>query len=169
LSRLPNLVPMTIDVRAVEPGEVERLVDVALRAWEPVHASMATVLGEPLNRRVYPDWAKSQAADVRAACADPDMHVFVAVDGQVLHGFVSLVIDASERSGEIDMIAVDPAVQRRGIAGALTDHAMRVMRDAGCTLVHVATGGDPGHAAARALYEAVGFRALPLVRYYREL
>jgi ribosomal protein S18 acetylase RimI-like enzyme len=160
---------MTIDVRAVAPAEVERLVDVALRAWEPVHASMAIVLGERLNRRVYPDWAKSQAADVRAACADPDVHVFVAVEGHALHGFVSLVIDSSEQLGEIDMIAVDPAVQRRGIADALTDHVMDVMRAAGCTLVHVATGGDAGHAAARALYEAAGFTALPLVRYYREL
>jgi hypothetical protein len=43
------------------------------------------------------------------------------------------------------------------------------MRDAECALVQVATGGDEGHAAARALYEAAGFTGLPLVRYYREL
>jgi hypothetical protein len=43
------------------------------------------------------------------------------------------------------------------------------MRAAGCTLAVVATGGDPGHASARALYDATGFTGLPLVRYYREL
>ena len=31
----------------------------------------------------------------------------------------------------------------------------------------VATGGDPGHAAARVLYERLGFRPYELVRYYR--
>ena len=36
-------------------------------------------------------------------------------------------------------------------------------------LAHIATGGDPGHAAARHTYEKAGFTALPLVRYYKEL
>ena len=36
-------------------------------------------------------------------------------------------------------------------------------------LAVVATGGDPGHAPARGLYEAAGFPALPLVRYYRTI
>lgn len=130
---------------------------------------MAAVLGEQLNRRVYPDWAASQAADVREACADPGVQVFVATDGQAVLGFVSVRINAAERSGEIEMIAVDPDLQRRGVARSLTDRALEVMRDAHCTLAHVATGGDAGHAAARALYEASGFTALPLVRYYREL
>jgi hypothetical protein len=34
-------------------------------------------------------------------------------------------------------------------------------------IVSVATSGDSGHAPARALYEKLGFRALPLMRYYR--
>jgi hypothetical protein len=43
------------------------------------------------------------------------------------------------------------------------------MRAGGCTLAIVATGGDTGHAPARALYDSAGFTALPLVRYYRQL
>ena len=35
--------------------------------------------------------------------------------------------------------------------------------------LNVWTGGDPGHDAARALYESSGFTALPVVHYYREL
>jgi ribosomal protein S18 acetylase RimI-like enzyme len=160
---------VVFDVRPIQAGEVDRAVEVAVRAWEPVHASMADVLGERLNRRVYPDWAASQAVDVRDACTHRDVQVFVAVDRDVVLGFVSIVIDAAGRSGEIDMIAVDPALQRHGVARALMDYSLAVMRDAGCTLVHVATGGDEGHVAARALYDSAGFTALPLVRYYREL
>lgn len=42
-------------------------VALALRAWAPVHASIAAVLGEPLNARIYPDWAAEQ----KAASAPP--------------------------------------------------------------------------------------------------
>ena len=36
-------------------------------------------------------------------------------------------------------------------------------------LAVVGTGGDPGHAPARRVYEKVGFVGLPLVRYYARL
>jgi ribosomal protein S18 acetylase RimI-like enzyme len=160
---------MQVDIRPLAASDVDQLVDVAVRAWAPLHASMASVLGEDLNRRVYPDWAASQAEDVRTTCADPGVQVSVAADEQTLLGFVSVVIDSAARSGEMDMIAVDPTAQRQGLARALTEHALTQMRAAGCTLAHVATGADAGHAPARALYQAAGFTPLPLVRYYRQL
>ena len=67
------------------------------------------------------------------------------------------------------MIAVDPSAQRRGVGQTLTDHALAQFRAAGCDLAVIATGGDGGHAPARALYESAGFTPLPLVRYYRQL
>ena len=79
------------------------------------------------------------------------------------------MIHSSGKTGEVDMIAVEPAAQRRGVTRALTEHALAQMREADCSLAVVATGGDAGHAPARALYESTGFTALPLVRYYREL
>jgi hypothetical protein len=33
----------------------------------------------------------------------------------------------------------------------------------------VETGGDPGHAPARAAYEVAGFTLLPIARYFRLL
>jgi ribosomal protein S18 acetylase RimI-like enzyme len=160
---------MPLQLRPVQPSEVDDVVALALRAWAPVHASMAAVLGERLNARIYPDWAAEQEDGVRAACADPDTEVTVAVDGTGVLGFVAVLRRPGDDSGEIDMVAVDPAAQRGGVGRALTDHALDRLRAAGCTLAVVATGGDPGHAPARALYEAAGFTGLPLVRYYRAL
>lgn len=168
-SRLHSLDDVLPDIRPVQSSEIDRIVDIALRAWAPVHASIADVLGAGLNHRVYPDWAASQATDVRDACADPDVQVFVATDGSEVLGFVAIRVDAAGGSGEVDMIAVDPRRQRRGVGRGLAERALKVMREQGCTLVHVATGGDAGHAPARALYDAAGFTALPLVRYYREI
>ena len=160
---------MPLQLRPVEARDVEAVVALALRAWAPVHASMAAVLGERLNARIYPDWAAEQEAGVRAACTDPGVEVTVAVDGTEVLGFVAVVVSLADGSGEIDMIAVDPAAQRTGVGRALTEHTVDRLRTAGCTLAVVATGGDPGHAPARALYEAAGFTGLPLVRYYRTL
>jgi hypothetical protein len=43
------------------------------------------------------------------------------------------------------------------------------MRTSGMDIAAVGTGGDPGHAPARAVYEAEGFTALPGVRYLKLL
>ena len=164
-----SLPRMPIVVRPVAPGDVGEVVALALRAWEPVHASMATVLGYGLNLRIYPDWAASQATDVANACSDPALRVSVAVDAERILGFVAVLIDTPSRMGEVDMIAVDPNSQGRGVGHQLTQHALAQMREAGCDIAVIATGGDDGHAPARALYESEGFTALPLVRYYRQL
>jgi ribosomal protein S18 acetylase RimI-like enzyme len=160
---------MSLLLRTVHRDDLDAVVALSLRAWTPVHASMAAVLGAGLDARIYPDWAAGQADNVRATCTDPDLHVTVAVDGRTVLGFVAVRIDDAAATGEIDMIAVDPRAHRRGAGRALTEHALARMRAAGCTLAVVGTGGDTGHAPARALYEAAGFTGLPLVRYYRQL
>ena len=33
----------------------------------------------------------------------------------------------------------------------------------------IGTGGDPGHAAARRLYERAGYEKLPIARYFKAL
>jgi ribosomal protein S18 acetylase RimI-like enzyme len=71
--------------------------------------------------------------------------------------------------GVVDMIAVDPRYQRRGIARQLMDHSIAHMRTQGMDIAAVETGADPGHGPARALYESLGYRALPVVRYLRLL
>lgn len=155
-------------IRPLAPGEVAAVVELSLRAWAPVHESMAQVLGDSVNAVVYPDWAAQQAGDVRAICQDASADVWVAESGGQLAGFVAIRI-GSDGTGEIDMIAVDPPAQGQGIGAALTQFAMRAMRDSGVRLATVATGGDPGHAPARRTYEKAGFTGLPLVRYYARL
>ena len=71
--------------------------------------------------------------------------------------------------GVIDIIGVDPDLQRRGIASQLTGHALDHMRRCGMDIAAVGTGGDPGHAPARAAYEVLGFTLLPSARYLKLL
>ena len=155
------------DIRRFAPADADRIVALSLRAWQPVFASFANVLGDALYHRVHPEWETSQEAAVREALARND--TWVAADGDEITGFVNVIFDDAERSGEIYMIAVDPAAQRRGVATGLTDVALAAMRARGLDLAIVATGGDPGHAPARRTYEKAGFTGVPQVWYARLL
>lgn len=160
---------MPADIRLFTPADVDAVVEFSLRAWAPVFESFEKVLGTEIFLRVYPDWLASQARDVARVCTEHASRTWVAVvDGRPV-GFAASVYDEAASSGEIEMIAVDPRYQRQGIAAALIDHSLDRMREAGLKLAGIGTGGDPGHAPARAAYEKAGFTPLPLVHYYKAL
>jgi ribosomal protein S18 acetylase RimI-like enzyme len=154
-------------ITAYSPEHTDRIIELSLAAWTPVFSSFRSILGDTLYERVHPDWRRDQAASVRTALETND--TWVAITDSEVTGFVNLVCDPAEQSGEIYMIAVDPAAQRRGIATALTEFALQEMRARGLTLAIVATGGDPGHAPARATYEKAGFTGCPQVWYAKQL
>ncbi|XVU22286.1 GNAT family N-acetyltransferase [Actinoplanes sp. CA-054009] len=160
---------MSHRIRPLEPADLETVVDLSLRAWEPVFVSFEKVLGSAIFNGLYrPDWRSAQAASVRQHClADGAESFILATDDGAAAGFVVLRPDREESLGIIEMIAVHPGHQRRGHGRALMEFAIQRLSDQGFELVNVGTGGDPGHAPARALYEALGFTGLPLVNYYR--
>jgi GNAT superfamily N-acetyltransferase len=160
-----------VDIRRYEESDLDAIVEFSLRAWEPVFESMRSVLGDAIFARLHqPDWRTLQAEAVRESCTSADRDVFVAVaDGQAV-GFANVALNAfHERMGVVDIIAVDPAYQQRGIAGQLMNRCAEHMRDKGMDIAAVGTGGDPGHAPARALYEGLGYTPLPGVRYLKLL
>jgi GNAT superfamily N-acetyltransferase len=160
---------MTVSIRALAEADIDEVVAFSLRAWAPVFESFRAVLGDEIYPRVYPDWRTSQARDVAGICRGCLDSTWVAeVDGRPV-GFIVVVFDRGARGADIEMLAVDPGHQRRGIATALMEFAFDRMREAGVRVVAVGTGGDPGHAPARRAYEGAGFSPLPLVRYYKSL
>lgn len=152
-------------LRTCDSADADQIVALGLRAWEPVFASMRETLGSPLFRRLFTDdWRRYQETDIRRALSE--YLVTVAEEqGQVV-GYVAIDLPADEIHGEISMLAVDPAFQSRGIGSQLTEHAVDEVRRAGREMVMVETGGDPGHARARATYERHGFVGLPSERYF---
>ena len=120
-------------------------------------------------REQHPDWRVTQKDAVESVCADVETRVWTASEGSQTIGFVAVKLHSDERLGEIYMIAVDPKSQRRGVATALTKHALAWFKESGMTTVMVDTGGDPGHAPARRTYESAGFRPFPIARYFKKL
>jgi GNAT superfamily N-acetyltransferase len=159
-----------VEIREFEQRDLDAVVELSLRAWEPVFASLREVIGDRLFLRLKPDWKVAQAEEVAASCTSEERDAFVAVAEGCPVGFVTVALNAfNERMGVIEIIGVDPGFQRRGIASQLTNHALDHMRRCGMDIAALGTGGDPGHAPARATYESLGFTLLPSARYLKLL
>jgi GNAT superfamily N-acetyltransferase len=157
-------------IRPFQHRDQAALVDLSLRAWAPVFASLEGVLGESgVFERLHPDWRAGQRRVVEAACGAEDLNVWVAeVDADAV-GFVAVRLDREASIGEIYLIAVDPEYQRAGIGSTLTSFALDWIKNTGMAVAMVETGGDPGHAPARHVYERAGFTQLPIARYFKKL
>lgn len=160
---------MRIAFRRFEPKDLPAIVALSLRAWAPVFPSIRESMGADVFDEQTPDWRVSQTQAVEATCNDESVHTWVAIVDDTIAGFMALRFHREDRMGEIYMIAVDPAFQRKGIGAELTHQALDILREAGMTTVMVETGGDPGHAPARATYEAAGFRFVSVARYFKKL
>jgi ribosomal protein S18 acetylase RimI-like enzyme len=160
--------PVGVQVRPYVAGDAEPLVALSLRAWEPVFKSLESVLGARLFAALRGDWRHGQATDVRATIG-ANVQTWVAEVDDLLGGFASARLGPAADMGEIVMLAVDPECQRQGVATALTATATTWLRDHDAAVVMVETGGDAGHAAARAAYRSAGFTAVPVTRYFKML
>ncbi len=157
-------------IRLFEDRDADAVVDLSLRAWAPVYASLEWVLGSEIFRRLHPDWREEQRRVVEDVCTSKKGRMWVAEVGASVVGFVAVKLYDPERSmGEISMLAVDPDYQGGGIATTLTEFALDRLKDAGVKVAMVETGGDPGYAAARRTYEKAGFVLLPIARYFKNL
>lgn len=162
---------MQSTIRRLVDADVESVVAFSLAAWNPVFASLQVELGREVYRLLFPDWRSMQASAVEEVCRAPENHVWVADINARPGGFVALryIDEDATRAGEIHMLAVDPSCQGAGVGAALVRRAVAEIKAIGVDLAVIATGGDPGHAPARALYEKLNFSGLPQVRYYQKL
>jgi ribosomal protein S18 acetylase RimI-like enzyme len=161
--------PMDLVIRPVREEDVKALVQLSLLAWSPVFASFAHILGPAIYALLYPDWKESQGEGVEGVCRDDKTAVHVAeLDGTVV-GFVAYELRPEKETGEVQLLAVHPDYQNRGIGTELNRFALERMKASGMKLAVVGTGGDPSHAPARRSYEKAGYTGLPLVRYYKDL
>jgi len=156
---------MNLQIRPYSNDDIEGVIQLSLLAWAPVFSSFRQVLGVRIYTAIYPDWQRQQRGVVERVCADDGFTVYVAQVGETVAGFVAYAVNSDDQTGEVELLAVHPGYQNRGIGTELNTFALEKMRDGGARLAVVGTGGDPGHASARRSYEKAGYTALPLVRY----
>jgi ribosomal protein S18 acetylase RimI-like enzyme len=154
-------------IREYGAPDDQAVVDLSLRAWAPVFASLEQVLGTELSARLHGEWREYQADAVRTTVSTTT--AWVAEICMHVAGFVAASAHAERRIGEISLVAVDPDHQGEGVGRAVTDHATDWLRNAGMRVAMVETGGDPAHGPARRLYQAAGYTTLPVARYVKAL
>lgn len=161
---------MTVSITPYTPDHRRPVLDLSVRAWEPVFPLTRQAVPGFVYDSFYPrGWRARQLDDLAAVLDDEPQNVDVAiVDGDVA-GWVCTRLHPVDDMGELSVLAVDPGYQRRGVGTALADRSFERVRAAGLRMVMVETGGDPGHAPARAAYEALGFERWPVARYFRDL
>jgi GNAT superfamily N-acetyltransferase len=106
---------------------------------------------------------------VRATAAyRGDLHVLVEAPDGTMACSTIMWLDEVNATVEFEPVGTHPGHRRRGLARAMLLHGMRLARAAGARHATVACAGAPGHPAARALYQGVGFREIsrdaPLVK-----
>ncbi len=182
-------------IRSLRADDIDAVVEFSVRAWRPVYESFMEVTGPVIYPRLFPHWEAAQADAVRDACRDDRHRTWIAEapgepageppgrpaagpadrpaaepgQGGRPVGFIVVAVRDDPPRGEIYMVAVDPGHQNRGIGLALVNFAVDRIAELGLPLAEIGTGGDPGHAPARHVYEKAGFTPVPLVRYYKAL
>ena len=129
-------------IRAMEPGDLPRCAAIEATAPDP--------------------WTEPQLAEELASDFG---RLFVACrDGQIA-GLAVFQLAAGEAS--LNALTVDPAARRQGAGRALLTGALAALRAEGAQSCFLEVRA--GNAAARALYESVGFAAAGVRRgFYRD-
>ncbi|MFO8034280.1 MAG: GNAT family N-acetyltransferase [Candidatus Bipolaricaulota bacterium] len=161
---------MDVKLRPVCNQDVPALVELTLQAFVPIFDSFPRILGDSIYQKIWPDWKASQTQGVKTLCEDSGRYtVLVAdVDGEPV-GFVAYDVDDVRKTGTIQLIAVHPDHQNRGVGTELCRAATQDMKERGMELASVETAGDSSHLPARRAYERAGYVGLPLVRYFKSL
>ena len=73
-----------VAIRPFRASDLDAVVELSLRAWEPVFESLRAVLGDAIFARLHqPEWRTVQAEAVSSTCTSEERDVFVAVaDGK---------------------------------------------------------------------------------------
>ena len=153
-----------------EAGHRAVALDVAIRSWEPVFQLVRESVPRFVYENFYPEgWRTRQIADLAQVLDEEPSNVDVAMEGGTVVGWVCTRLHPEDSMGEIYVITVAPEHQRQGVGRVLMQHAHDRVRQAGMRMIMVETGGDPGHAPARAAYEAAGYQRWPVARYFKDL
>ena len=159
-----------MQIRTFRPADLPVLVDLAIEVFGPFYEqSYRTMVPPVVYEHQHGRWADDYRDSV-PKLHDPDDAKLVAVavsDTSRVEGFVAWHVDRERRLGQIEMLAVREPARGSGLGRALCEHALSAIGDRDVDVVSLGTGGDWFHAPARALYESLGFSAVPVVYYLR--
>jgi ribosomal protein S18 acetylase RimI-like enzyme len=158
-------------IRPFRESDLSQLIDLTIATFRPFYENyFRALVGEEVFEHQHGRWEQDYRDDV-PTMHDPSIgrQVAVAEVNGVLAGYVAWRPDERPRSGQIYMLAVSESHRRRAVGRRLCDHALGSMTAEGIEFVGIGTGDDAFHAAARGLYEGLGFTKIPIAGYLKKL
>jgi ribosomal protein S18 acetylase RimI-like enzyme len=147
-----------LSIRRARDSDAAHLEDVRRAAFAPVFASFRALLGEEISQvtQIRDD---QEQAEYLNSLFEPESgwELYVAEQGGVVVGFVSVQLNGQTFIGEIGLNAVHPDHAGAGIGTKMYDVVLNRLRQAGMRVATVSTGGDASHAPARRAYQKAGF------------
>ena len=137
-------------VRLASPEDRSGARRVAREGFEFSRFHLDPCIPNELAGRVKEEWVDGYFARRRG-----DAMVIRTVDGDVA-GFLALLVDRSDGTLVIDLIAVDPRYRKRGFAGDMIRFAESCFADA----PRIRVGTQLANVPSLRLYEKLGFRVV---------
>ncbi|UAJ81555.1 GNAT family N-acetyltransferase [Leifsonia sp. ZF2019] len=161
-----------MQIRDFDAADTGALVDLTIETFRPFYEDFVRPLfGDAIFAHQHGRWEQDYRDEVPSLHA-PERLSWVAVatvDDDTV-GYVSWRVYEGKRHGEIYLLAVSPAARRHNVGRELCMHALDRMTDRGdVDVVGIGTGDDAFHAAARGLYESLGFVKVPTAGYLKAL
>jgi ribosomal protein S18 acetylase RimI-like enzyme len=158
-------------VRPFVDSDLQALIELTIETFRPFYERyVRPLLGDEIFQHQHGQWEQDYRDEV-PTLHNPaaGRHVAVAQTDAAIGGYISWKRDERPHSGQIYLLAVSPSHRRRKLGRRLCLHAIRQMKADGVEFVGIGTGGDAFHAAARALYESLGFIKIPTAAYLKRI
>ncbi|MFP3903390.1 MAG: GNAT family N-acetyltransferase [Armatimonadota bacterium] len=156
-----------VTYREATEDDIDRIVQIARQIWHiGRNKAMEDRHGEIGGR----PWQDHIAASMRSAMEkrlDANQAIVGEVDGNVA-GWGTWSLDEKNGIGTVGYNGVDPQYRGHGIGTEIVRRVLNHIREAGMKIAAVSTGLNEGHAAARHVYEKLGFEPLRKSVYYTQ-
>lgn len=157
-------------IRPYKPEDLPIIMDIGNRAWREIYKMFRATYGDELFELRVPDEATAKGNQIKAHCEQHSEWVYICEEEGCIVGFVTFMLDADKRIGEIGNNAVDPDCGLKGIGQQMYQAVFEHFRAHGMVYAKVGTGLDDAHARARRAYERAGFNIRhENVEYYMKL
>jgi ribosomal protein S18 acetylase RimI-like enzyme len=160
-----------MNIRTMTDADLPEILALTIETFRPFYEGYVhDLLGDELFELHHGRWEQDYRDEV------PTLHepgsgrqvAVCVVDDQIV-GYVSWKLGPQPDHGEIYVLAVASQWRRHAVGRQLCEHAIAAMKAAGVAVVGIGTGEDAFHAAARSLYEELGFTKIPIAGYLKRV
>jgi ribosomal protein S18 acetylase RimI-like enzyme len=158
-------------IRGATDHDLPALVEMTIETFRPFYEGYVhSLLGDELFDHQHGQWEQDYREEVPTLHdRDAGREIAVAEWGGVVAGYIAWKLGPKPQHGEITILAVSGQFRRHQVGRRLCEHAIAEMRDDGVDVVGIGTGDDAFHAAARGLYESMGFIKIPIAGYLKNI